>query len=588
MKRVTRSLIHSCIIVLGLWGCGSDDDLNLVATEAVCEGDGSTLELGCPALPNTFPQAQPDWDYFAWNSFIALNWPALDAATNNNQRGFPDLTKSFADAAHDDETVWESFKEKREVFYNGETGDSANPGPWNKAVQYGPPGDEPPVCPDAPADLPDKLLVQVGKSFADSLDETIEVASEALESGDELCQGYSDDPMCGTSDQADCCLVQNKVVGPRVWKGQPTPDQSRPVLYEVKVNYDFYDYVLNNQYYLDTNTRAAAEKGEITLPWRTSSMQGPGGPNPGVTMYSAQACVDDFYEVVSPTTSLTPCPQGSVHLKSAWILLEDEDPADYHTAEALYFKTETDGETTCMTSGTFGLVGFHIIQRVHQSVEGQDKANQLGGTFIFATWEHTDNDSAGFTFANDYRGDGLEPPPLPGFYPRPEEALSVERKFPILPGTVAANTQVQDMLKCGESPASVWCNYELVGVQFQSMDVDPTATDPNDPTGIGQPIYLANTVIETNAGLQEFQGQPPLTSVVSKFSSVPSNGANAFARDNKNMQFMGSAHNMGGCMGCHGVAQTKGFSFSFVLLGGQEGAAIDTESHFEIPPPTLP
>ena len=29
-----------------------------------------------PAPPDTIPVAQPDFDYFAWNSFIALNWPA--------------------------------------------------------------------------------------------------------------------------------------------------------------------------------------------------------------------------------------------------------------------------------------------------------------------------------------------------------------------------------------------------------------------------------------------------------------------------------------------------------------------------------
>lgn len=39
-----------------------------------------------------------------------------------------------------------------------------------------------------------------------------------------------------------------------------------------------------------------------------------------------------------------------------------------------------------------------------------------------------------------------------------------------------------------------------------------------------------------------------------------------------------------GCMGCHGVAQTKGYSFSFVLLDGQRGADVDTQTNF-VPPP---
>lgn len=41
---------------------------------------------------------------------------------------------------------------------------------------------------------------------------------------------------------------------------------------------------------------------------------------------------------------------------------------------------------------------------------------------------------------------------------------------------------------------------------------------------------------------------------------------------------------MGGCMGCHGVAQLSGYSFSFVLLDNQYGASPDTQTAFTIPP----
>lgn len=37
------------------------------------------LYLSTPALPDTVADAQPDWDYFSWNTFIAMNWPALEA-----------------------------------------------------------------------------------------------------------------------------------------------------------------------------------------------------------------------------------------------------------------------------------------------------------------------------------------------------------------------------------------------------------------------------------------------------------------------------------------------------------------------------
>jgi hypothetical protein len=561
-----------------------------LAAAPACQADGATLQLGCPAFPNTTPQAQPDWDLFAWNSFIAANWPALDPAANNEQRGFPDLSQSFAAAAPDSLLVWETFKEKREVFFYP-PGTTQNPGPWNQAPDYGPAGETIPACTNAEAQAgdPRRLFGQGTKIDFDSLDETVEVASEALEDPTELCQGYSSNPMCGTPQQADCCLVQGLPVGPRVWKGSPVASQ--PVVYEVKVNYDFYDYVTENQYYLDSTAATAAQNAGIRLPYRTSAASGPGDNNTNrVTGYTSQACLD-LYGKVTPTGNATPCPTGAIHVKAAWIQLQDEDPSKYHTAEAAYFKTE-EGQT-CMASGTFGLVGLHIIQRIHQG-SGSGSAQAEGGTFIFATWEHVDNDTAGFTYANFFSGQPFEGPPKRGFYPNAltDNALAVTRKFPILPNTQQVNQQVHAAIQAA-NPNSVWLNYQLVGTQFQAVDVNapPPANPafpvgPNDPTGIGQPQYLANLVIETNEGLQHFQGLPPLAAPIANYAEeIQKNGTLEFNRNTPNVAFSSNGINMGGCMGCHGVAQVKGYSFSFVLLGGQEGADIDTEEVFTVPPP---
>ncbi|MBV8202735.1 MAG: hypothetical protein JOZ15_19125, partial [Acidobacteria bacterium] len=62
----------------------------------------------------------------------------------------------------------------------------------------------------------------------------------------------------------------------------------------------------------------------------------------------------------------------------------------------------------------------------------------------------------------------------------------------------------------------------------------------------------------------------------------------AFARHQANLAFPGTSsvagNVMGGCMGCHGVAQVKGFSFSFVFLEGQLSAGMDTEADFNVAP----
>ncbi|MEA2563772.1 MAG: hypothetical protein QOH06_5276 [Acidobacteriota bacterium] len=570
------------------------------ASSVSCPPNGGALYLGCPSFPNTSPTAQPQWDYFAWNSFAAANWPALDPAKNNEQRGFPDLNQRFTSAANTSLLVWETFKEKREVFFYPPT-TNIDPGPWNQAPNYGP-LPNPPLCSDSqgkPA-VPRRLFGQGGKLVYDSLDETVEVLSEALEQPAALCGGFTKNPCSQTgTGTPNCSCVVGLPVAPRVWKGSPTKPNPQPVLYEVKVNYDFYNYVQQNKYYLDSTAQAAANNSKgtkIQLPYRTSAPLGPGGGGSGptaVTSYDAQSCIANYLKA-GPNTNVLPCLVGSIHIKTAWIPLQNEDPSKYHTAEAAYFKTENG--KACMSYATFGLVGIHIIQRVHQGSGGVSTGSTpKGGTFIFSTWEHVDNDEAGFTYANYFPGQPFAGPPQRAtFYPQPSNAIPVVRKYPILPGTQQVNNQVHAAIKA-VNPSSVWLNYELVGTQFQAIDIQslpPNPSNPNDPTGIGQPLYLANLVIETNEGLQHFQGLPPLVAPVAPFNkAVAKNGTLAFNRATSNVAFSPTGNpsaikgfNMGGCMGCHGVAQNKGYSFSFVLFDGQRGADVDTQSNFALAP----
>ncbi len=161
----------------------------------------------------------------------------------------------------------------------------------------------------------------------------------------------------------------------------------------------------------------------------------------------------------------------------------------------------------------------------------------------------------------------------------------------MLQNTIDVTTAVHNAIRA-RNPNSVWLNYHLVGTQFQAVNSNqppvntPTKYPPsaNDPTGIGQPAFLANLAIETNLGLQFFQGQPPLITVIQNYQPpLSSNATKTFLRNNANTAFSGSGYNMGGCMGCHGVAQSKGYGFSFVLLDGYVGAVTDTQTHFDQP-----
>lgn len=224
--------------------------------------------------------------------------------------------------------------------------------------------------------------------------------------------------------------------------GDPHGDsQAKPVLYEVKVNYDFFNYVVNqNKYYLVGTARAAASTGDVRLPARTSAASmppgagtqgkqgGPKGPNPGPKNYSAQDCL--------ASTSDLPCLAGSVHLKAAWIDLTGADSATrakYHIAKVQhYLINDKFTGNICKEPATYGLIGLHIIQRIHHNKgnPGGSKSasgSPRGGTDIFATWEHTDNDSAGFTYANYSPAPptGSASKPMP--YPNIAEANVVRR-----------------------------------------------------------------------------------------------------------------------------------------------------------------
>ncbi|HXU29120.1 MAG TPA: hypothetical protein VN851_00965, partial [Thermoanaerobaculia bacterium] len=72
-----------------------------------------------------------------------------------------------------------------------------------------------------------------------------------------------------------------------------------------------------------------------------------------------------------------------------------------------------------------------------------------------------------------------------------------------------------------------------------------------------------------------------------KGQGVPKN-YQFFGPTSPNMLSGGNPILMGGCMGCHGVAQSQGFAFSFVLQDGSHGTKPDTADTIIIPPKAPP
>lgn len=628
-------------------GTMAQDTQSIRCLASTAQPDPRAPNLDCPAPPNTFDvssffasnadtaaqkRAGPTWDAWAWASFAAMNWPAKKDGSQPTgfQRGVPDTARTFINALGTDVVVWETFKEKRELF-NSTVSDTSK---WQNitfalAQQ---PMDSLNTGGVMACTVADSvrfagsdfrtMIYQGTKSSSiagdNTLDEVVEVASQALESAAALCAGLPASPVDGGPDAAFCTdsifpdFNKNirSPVGPRVWKGDPgrMDGTARPVLFEVKVNYDFWNYIVQNGFYDDSVAYAAARGTSRTthpkLPFRTSSAEGPGRNLNSTFDYNA-GTVAKLYDRLPDPEALPPI--GSVQLKAAWLLLTAQEISskEYLTTEALYYKTPEPSsapDTLCYAMDTFGLIGLHIIQRVHafqrsrQPTEYTEFAH--GGTFIFATWEHIELPDSGiassYYYANFLAGETnlvtgqkFEFPtnrrPFPNFTDSTTTAINVIRtkNYP-LPSTTAVNDAVHDFLRARD-PNSVWLNYRLVGTQFVAVDSESASLTYN------QPYYLANLVVETNEGLQRFQGLPPNVSVtpyyLDKVSIVGTSGH--FAPHLPNVIFNRQQRapvNMGGCLGCHGVAQLNGYNFSFVFQDGQKGSVLDTQTHFDIAP----
>jgi len=619
--------------------------------------DPSAPDLDCPAPPNTFDvarffsadasdemrlQAGPTYDAWAWASFAAMNWPAKEQPVSAKfptgfERGVPSDTESFADAANDRVTVWETLKEKRELFHPLPTDDPPGtplpptakwqditfdetqvPSELGGAIQ---PCEG--VDPDRLKDGHHRFLSQGIKhppsvAGSQAFDETVEVAGQALESTSDLCAGYTaetnptleycQNTLFPSNTKEEPQAVDSRTpVGPRVWKGDPFNATARPVFFEVKVNYDFWRYILDRGFQVDDVATKASLSTDVDdhpkLPFRTSAFKGPGRSRHATFGYDAETTAASYTDLSDPNALPG---VGSLQAKAAWLLLtpEEIESEEFHTTEAVYYQTDDDDPgNLCYRVDTFGLLGLHIIQRIHSQPFERRNPNLFahGGTFIFATWEHTslEAEDTGYYYANFFAFPG----PVTGLYtypfdiettPFPNVTAGAGIAIPVVrqkPYPLASTTAVNDAVHAALPDDSIWQNYRLIGTQFVALGSEEESDRYN------QPHYLANLLVETNTGLQNFMGLPP---GVSNPDGDPMAGditpyytqkvtiegtSTLFNRQTANVIFnreLQDPVNMGGCMGCHGVAQIRGFNFSFVFAAGSQGAGVDTQQSFEV------
>jgi hypothetical protein len=168
--------------------------------------------------------------------------------------------------------------------------------------------------------------------------------------------------------------------------------------------------------------------------------------------------------------------------------------------------------------------------------------------FVFATWQHTGVENDGYqlqllTSDGDVVG---QPSPYSRYSPVPAYLDSVNQMV---------HQQIASEYSNG---LGIWQNYRLVGVQGKPVDYADRASEPN--------YFMANYVIESDTvtadsnrpGLANFHGYG-----FANDSLYIKNEYNILV--SKENKFLDA----GGCIGCHGVAQTtEGTDFSFLLDSG--------------------
>ncbi|MCG7551764.1 MULTISPECIES: hypothetical protein [Pseudoalteromonas] len=295
----------------------------------------------------------------------------------------------------------------------------------------------------------------------------------------------------------------------------------------------------------------------------------------------------------------------TIEIKAAWRELSQTmiDSGRYHTAEALYYRCHLmvgdECEQASATSGTFGLVGLHIIRKMKHYE-----------AFIYTTFEHVDNlvkadgsSPSGLYFITNYnqldygdkKGDQAKPHAvinngvnrilvplptegevkadhgydfIPGKFTLPSEynrgPIKVEQPPTITKAVVEVNKEVhQAMKESGKFGDSVWQYYRLKGVQPLPTNEDTGLTSPEKP--LTQDYFLANNIIESSqSGLQLFKGRAPAiidNTLANNKAPCPNApiGSKCLLNQRElpnitNVPELSNHFVMGGCMGCHGRA----------------------------------
>jgi hypothetical protein len=317
-------------------------------------------------------------------------------------------------------------------------------------------------------------------------------------------------------------------------------------------------------------------------------------------------------------------PNNVVEVKTAWRRVKDiknSDPQSYHQASATYYVADASGVPVAHTD-TFALIALHIIQKTanyqqfifttfeHVNATTRDKNNNITDPAYKTTYNNlsyqtpsSDPHTATLNGAYSVNAQGQAPQKnklstytLPAAGAVSQNYTTVVEPNDIVSEVNDVNNQVNALVQ-NVWPGNIWANYRLKGVQ---------AVPTSDSTTSN--YYLANIVVESSQpGIQLFSGillnggvpvqgkadptqfyfvncrgdigttkciypDPALNT-----SSPPTTYNNVSPSAQEGQPVPSAQFSMGGCQGCHGVAQQLGRDFSFLANGvGGKGKELDS------------
>ncbi|WP_133118100.1 hypothetical protein [Burkholderia ubonensis] len=509
---------------------------------------------------------------FAWQEFIALNWPAGPQEGKIGQRDAPSSKYRFGDPSYTGPLVWETFRSKVEIFPGNFQFKSGMP-------TYGPP-------PGYPGVKDPSLGYDALPAY--NYGTSIQACRPS--------QQRNSTPWINL-DETDQITLANMFAG--VVDSTQASGNSAPQLirFLAKANRSEYVYVAGNsdpndsskQWWASIPSNVVTDTKNYLAKYKTSP------PNNGT----------------KGSKTYVSLPDGTIEIKAGWRQLSADEikSGRFHMQLVRFYEKVGTTGTKCFRDAMWGLVALHIIQKTPSAPY-----------FIYATFEQADNlltsdgkpveDADGQVIGSPAatattpqvclvdpqpasQPQGQEIPsnlgsviltsdpdrcrPLtnasyckaPGkqLYYRNEQSMNpsggyicVNKRDNAIPDyVVKANMQahaaIADHLKQAGIPTSPWMAYKLINVQYFPYDKNPDRNKPNGspytpasaPYSASNPAassyYMANIVVETNRSLQMFSGG---------LSPNVSTDWNQDGSKHKNTYYGGVFHNMGGCMGCHG------------------------------------